>query len=185
MPLITVESPTSEPVTLDEIRAQCRLDDDMTDDDEQLKHYISAAREYCEQHTGRHFAAKTLRYAGCAEYKIPLAANIGDVHYVQYIDTNEVAQALPETSYYVDQYSLVGQLLILNPWPATSTKHPYPIEIEFDVGESECPLSVKQAILLLAAHWFENRESAAAGFTGKELGETLQALLTPHRVLHL
>ena len=44
------------------------------------------------------------------------------------------------------------------------------------------PSPLQQAILLLAAHWFEHREAAGAGVAFQELPMGVQALAAPYRV---
>jgi len=192
MPIITVEAPISEPVSIEEARSQCRIDADITGEDELLEHYIAAAREYCEIHTGRHFTVKTMRYIGPWQpEKIELSATLQAVNFVQYQDHENKPAALPDTDYYVDTVSLVGCLIPLAPWPSTYRTHPHPVIIEFEVGErdeqanSTCPAQIKQAILLLVAHWYGNRE--ATGFTNlsKEVEFSVKCLLAPHRIINV
>ncbi|BBB29372.1 head-tail connector protein [Neptunomonas japonica] len=192
MPIITLEPATTEPVTLEEVRAQCRIDGDITDENTLLQGLISTAREYCENHTGRHFAAKTLHYIGnwCAN-KIELTPNLKTVSFIQYRDHNNEQQSFPDTKYYVDSVSLVGAVIPLSTWPSTYPTHPQPVTIEFEVGDtdesgnSSCPYGVKQAILLLVAHWYENRSAVAFSGTSKEVEYSVSALLSPYRVLNV
>lgn len=192
MPIITLEPATSEPVKLAEVRAQCRIDSDITEEDVMLEGLISAAREYCEHYTGRHFAFKTLHYIGnwCAG-RIELSPNLKAVSFIQYRDTDNNEQSLAEAGYYVDSASLVGAVVPLAAWPSTYATHPQPVTIEFEVGDvdetgdSTCPLTVKQAILLLVAHWYANREASTVGVVSKEVEFSVSALLSSHRVLNM
>lgn len=56
----TAAVPTVEPVTLEEARLWCRIDDDDTTQDAILQLLIIAARERAEEITGRSFAQRTL-----------------------------------------------------------------------------------------------------------------------------
>ena len=192
MPIITLEPATTEPVSLEEVRAQCRIDSDITDENTLLEGLISTAREFCENHTGRHFAAKTLHYIGnfCAN-KIELTPNLKTVSFIQYRDTDNATQPFADTEYYVNTASLVGAVIPYGSWPNTYPTHPQPVTIEFEVGDiddqgsSTCPHTVKQAILLLVAHWYENREASSVGVVSKEVEFSVNALLSTHRVLNM
>src|SRR4051812_29149332 len=58
MRLVVVTPPAAEPITLDEAKAQCRVD--TTDDNALLTSLIVTAREYCEHVTRRAFINRTL-----------------------------------------------------------------------------------------------------------------------------
>ena len=45
MPLTLITDATVEPVTLDQAKVQCRVDDDITTDDDLLQTLITAARQ--------------------------------------------------------------------------------------------------------------------------------------------
>jgi uncharacterized phiE125 gp8 family phage protein len=192
MPIITLEPAITEPVSLEEVRAQCRIDSDIIDENTLLEGLISTAREFCEQHTGRHFAAKTLHYIGtwCAN-QIELSPNLTAVNFIEYRDTDNIAQSFADTEYYVNTASLVGAVIPYGSWPSTYATHPQPVTIEFEVGDTDiegnstCAHTVKQAILLLVAHWYENREASNIGAVSKEIEFSVGALLSPHRVLNM
>ena len=50
------------------------------------------------------------------------------------------------------------------------------------MGHGELPLTLQQAVLLTAAHWYNQRE-AVAGVQMTEVPYTLQALIKPYRKL--
>ena len=55
-------APTVEPVLLHEARAQCKIDDDITEDDSRLEAYIAAARQLAEAETKRRLISQTWDY---------------------------------------------------------------------------------------------------------------------------
>lgn len=62
---VVIEQPTTEPISVDEARAQCeaaRYEDSDVDplDDQMFAGWIAAAREYCEDFTGLSLATKVL-----------------------------------------------------------------------------------------------------------------------------
>ena len=71
-------------------------------------------------------------------------------------------------------------------WPSFT---PYPtgaVRIQFTAGYNDIanvPQMVKQAILLLVGHWYENREATLAGTISREIEFAVHALLWPERVV--
>lgn len=61
--LRTLQGPEIEPLTLEEARKQCRIDPDITDEDDLIQKWIIAARRQCEQYTKRSFIERTLELA--------------------------------------------------------------------------------------------------------------------------
>ena len=59
------------------------------------------------------------------------------------------------------------------------------IEIAFDAGYGDAgadvPAPIRQALLLLVAHWFENREPHRIGATDTEIPHMVSTLLAPYR----
>ncbi|MDO9125489.1 MAG: head-tail connector protein, partial [Parvibaculum sp.] len=69
-------------------------------------------------------------------------------------------------------------------WPMPATRLAG-IAVDFTAGygaAAAVPAPLKQAVLLLAAHWFENREPLG---NGVELPLTVSALVARYRRLHL
>jgi uncharacterized phiE125 gp8 family phage protein len=63
------------------------------------------------------------------------------------------------------------------------------VEIDVEVGyggaPANVPESLRQALLLLVAHWYENRGMIAIGQTVAVLPMAVAALIAPYRVLSL
>jgi uncharacterized phiE125 gp8 family phage protein len=59
------------------------------------------------------------------------------------------------------------------------------IEIDFVAGygdaPSDVPQPIRQALLLLIAHWYENREPVEIGATATPIPGTVSDLLSPYR----
>ncbi|MCJ8337578.1 MAG: head-tail connector protein [Pseudomonadales bacterium] len=188
MPFFVVEQPTVEPVSLNDLRAQCRIDEDFNEEDELLKTYIIAAREYCEEYTGRHYAEKTLGYLGkfpAGQGHLELTPNINEVLFIEYLDSAGGNTSISADDYIVDLVSICGAVVPLTDWPATKANHPQPVTIHFECGGGECKHVVKQAILLLASHWHQNREGSVIGVASKEAEYSVHSLLAGQRVVNL
>ena len=188
MPFFVVEQPTVEPVSLDDLRAQCRVDEDFNEEDELLKTYLIAAREYCEELTGRHYAEKTLGYLGkfpAERNCLELTPNLKEVLFVEYLDLKGLNVSLLPAKYIVDRASICGAVVPLKEWPAVKINHPQPVTIHFECGGGECPAVVRQAILLLASHWYQNREGSVIGAPSTEAEYSVHSLLSGQRVINL
>jgi len=189
MGLIRVTAPEAEPVELDQARLQVRADGDNEDD--LIEAYLLAAREYVETYTGLALIDQEWEQtADSLDEEIVLRKRpVKSVASVKYFDTNNVEQTLDSGSYRLVKRDSGDQVLISTgvAWPVA-----YPIEgsvtVRFisgfgDAAES-VPAAMKQAIKLLVAHWFANREAVSAKSEPKEVPMGVEALLFPHRVFY-
>lgn len=56
------------------------------------------------------------------------------------------------------------------------------ITVAYDAGYSDTPKALDQAVLLLAGHYFQNREAVVAGGTANELPLAVESLCCPYRL---
>ena len=109
-----------------------------------------------------------------SEIRIPRAPvkAAGGIVSLKYLDSNGVQQALVAGTDYVS--AVRGDQAIVTPafgksWPAVRVAFDgagnYPVEVRFIAGYGADGLSVpenfRQAMLLLVAHWYENREEVS------------------------
>lgn len=68
-------------------------------------------------------------------------------------------------------------------WPAISGS-PEAVRVQYQAGyaEGEVPKAIKQAILLIVGHWFQNRDTVITGTIVSEMPFAAQALLSTYRV---
>lgn len=161
----------TEPVSLDEARRQVRVTESY--DDDFLAGCITEARDYCEMHTGRTLAEATFRlvsssFADC----MPLAVPLLSVQSVSYFDTDNTEQTLDPSFYYVADYGI--ELQPGQSWPDVYERKDA-VMIEFTAGA--CPPSARRAILLLVAHYYENREAVNVYANTKPLELAVSSLL--------
>ncbi|MCE9650579.1 MAG: head-tail connector protein [Parvibaculum sp.] len=184
MTLMLLSGPAEEPVTLAEARAHLRLDG--ADEDALLSAFITAARAVLEGETRRAFVTQNWRllldeWPG-RELILPLAP-IAAVTAV----TVDGAGALDATLY---ETALAGdgpRLVAAGAWPAPS-RRVAGIAVDFTAGygsAADVPTPLKQAVLLLAAHWFDRREPAGLGDGPAELPPAVKALAAPYRRVRL
>jgi uncharacterized phiE125 gp8 family phage protein len=189
MPLKQTVAPTKEPVTLDMAKAHLRVDDG--EEDALIAQIIATAREWCEDFQRRSYVTQTWRLTldefPCAdEISIPRPP-LASVSSITYVDTNGDTQTLATTVYAVDTDAEPGRVYLKynQTWPSTRDIT-NAVTITFVAGygadDGYVPAKVKQAMLLLIGHWFENREHVLTGTISKEIEFGVHALLWPNRV---
>lgn len=148
-------APSLEPVSIDELARNLRLfTGEHYDGAERdlLQGLLSAARADAEHYTGRYLANCTLRqyFAGFAPC-LSLHPDVQQVQAIGYWDSNQQAQSYP-----LAQTRLVANQLHTNISPV-----PAAVWVDYTAGMNPLPANVKQALLLMASHWYENREASS------------------------
>ena len=103
---------------------------------------------------------------------------------VRYTDASGVERVLAPSAYVVDTYSEPGRLEVLDGWPGGTLAALNGLQIEYTAGygSETLPMALRQATLLLVAHWYEHRELAmTTGAVPKELPFAVAALIAPWR----
>jgi uncharacterized phiE125 gp8 family phage protein len=178
-----------EPVTLAEIRAHLRLDTTggTHPDDGYLQALIAAARGHVENASGLVLVQATKDQAfdyfpigDIDGFRLPYNP-VASVTWVKYVAEGGTLTTLASTVYRLDSTSLRARLALEDGqvWP-TARDVVNAIQIRTVCGGTvEAPL--KHAILLLAAHWYENRTPVAAGSLA-DMPHMVDALLAPYRI---
>lgn len=168
-------APAVEPLTKAEVKLRTRIEADETIDDNDLDIQIASAREYAEKRTGRALITQTWTYkARSFDCIIDLKANLQSVDEIRYIDIDGVQQTLADTEYAVDTGSEVGRVYPAygKSWPSVRDQI-NAVEIDFTVGYgdagSDVPASIRNVMLLLVVHWYENRSAVAMGVNATKL----------------
>jgi uncharacterized phiE125 gp8 family phage protein len=185
MPLELVTPPALEPVSLDEAKAQLKLD--TPDDDALVTRLIAAARARAEWHTGRAFVTQgwTLwldRWPDGAPVEMPLPP-LRSIASVTAYGTDDTGVALDPARYQVD---VAGGRVALKPGVTLPAplRRLNAIAIGFTAGygdaPDEVPALIRQAMLDIVAGLYANR-----GDDGGELPLAALALLAPYRILKL
>jgi uncharacterized phiE125 gp8 family phage protein len=172
MSLTLITGPAATPIALAEVKAQCRVTSN--DEDALLAAYIRSATEAVEQLSGLRLLDQTWEYsidafpAHCGWLRLPLAPLLA-LTSITYLDAQGVAQTLPVTTYLIRGLgSTIPARLVIAPnqqWPTTWHGHGSVI-IRARFGwptHNEVPEALRQAVQMLACHWFEQRSTTAAG----------------------
>ena len=176
-------APTVEPVTLADVKVHLRtVTGDTSEDAAILTPLITAAREYCENVTGRALAAQTVKAYPDAWGILRLPRPpITTVASIKYYDEDDAVYTLAATEYAVD--AIDGVVTILE-YPSEALRKVNPIVIEYTTGYTTgnaCPMAIRQAMLLLIGHWYTNREAVAMS-TSAEVEMTVKTLLGQYKV---
>lgn len=161
MTLRVITAPTVEPVSVETAKSFLRIDG--TADDALLAILVPMAREKGEQLARRAFTTQTLEMtvdAWPSDYSLKvLRPPLLTVTSVKYLDEDKVEATW--TDYLVDTKSEPGQI-VFNSFPGVTLFESGGITVRYTAGygatAADVPQTIKQAILLLIAYWFENRE---------------------------
>lgn len=181
--VVVVTAPAVYPVSLEEARKWCRVDDDDTAHDVVLNLLIGAATERAEEITGRAFIERQLElrldeFPG-HEIELPFPP-IRSVQYVRYLDSAQAWQTLTgsPSEWHENLGDDFGIISPLNgsSWPGTYAASGA-VRIGYTCGYAESgspqgddaakranvPALAKQWMSARIASFFENRESLIVG----------------------
>ncbi len=131
--------PTSEPLTVDDIRQQVRAD--TTLEDAKIASYIQAAREYCEGETWRLCRPQTWvlaldRWPRVDHIQIPIGP-VSSILSVTYQDSSGATTVMTEgVDYFVDLIPRLARIVLpySHIWPPVVLTTSSPIQVTFRVG---------------------------------------------------
>lgn len=188
MSLVITSGPAIEPVTLAEAKAHLRLDG--TVEDALIQSLIITARMHIEAALG--LALMTQTWKWCLDrwpkgqrLSIPIRPVQSVQSVIIWMD-NDISRIIPLSQFYLDGQSAPARLVWLasNP-PPDPGRVANGIEISFAAGfgsaASDIPATVRHALLLLVAHWYENREPVEIGSAINAIPAMVTELLAPHR----
>lgn len=143
-----------------------------TDHDSHIDRLIAAATATVQSATARQLVSASYKVhvdSFADEILIPVVP-LQTVTAVKYLDTSGAEQTLATSVYRVITTTEPGRVILKEgqAWPGTYTE-PHSVTVELTAGYSTVPEQAKQAILLLVAHWFENREAVVTGTITAEL----------------
>lgn len=94
-------------------------------------------------------------------------APVQSIAAVEYLDEDDVLQTIPASDYVLDADSEPARVFPIPDatWPATSPR-PDAVRVRFVAGypsAADVPARASLAVLMLAGHWYENREATGEG----------------------
>ena len=113
---------------------------------------------------------------------------VTSVTHVKYFDDSDTEYTYASSNYYVDTISDQARIVLRQgkSWPTvTQTRNANAYVVKYVAGyggASDVPEAIVQAIKLLTAHLYENRE-AVTNLTANAIPYTIGAMLQPYRIL--
>lgn len=200
MHLVNTLAPTVEPLSLTDAKLHCRVD--ITHDDSLISAYITSARRLIEAYClnalmTQHFTV-TYDYCDTSEglwvekqvIRLPMQPIISLTTITTYDSDNNA------TVFDSSNYRLSGNRIVLNDncyWPS-NLRSTDCLQIDFVAGygatADSVPLDIVQAMKLLVAQWYENREAISDPVVIKDkaggaLSYAVTALLSAYRTIVL
>lgn len=184
-PVRTVD-PAVEPVSLTEVKQHSRVD--LSDMDVELQRLIVGARQHVEETTGRSLITQTWEYTldRLPELiKLPRGP-VQSVTSIEYVDLNGVTQTVDSSIYRVDTKSRRARITEAHnqSWPSVRDVTGA-VTITYVAGygstAESVPQPIRHAIMMLVAHWVENKEAVLLGVTQAPMILSVESLLAPYR----
>ncbi|MFV0296909.1 MAG: head-tail connector protein, partial [Hyphomicrobiaceae bacterium] len=170
MSLVMTNGPSLEPVSLAEAKAHLRID--QADEDPLIQSLVITSRLHIEAALGLALVTQGWslfldRWPKPGRITLPLGP-VTALDAVRVWSDLTQFETLPVTDFYLDGAGHPPRLALL---PAVSTPQPQRpvngIEIAFTAGyggaADDVPAPIRHALLLLVAHWYENRKPVEIG----------------------
>lgn len=191
MGLVQLSGPGAEPLSLVEIKAHLRVDGN--EEDVLLQSLVLTSRLHIEAALGLALMTQSWKlildaWPQDVVVELPIAP-VQSVSDVRLIARDGTTQSLDEQSYYLDTSGRPARLCKQSgSWPNPGRKHAG-IEIDFTAGfgesASDVPEPVRQALMLLVAHWYEHRDPIEIGALSTAVPHAVSRLLIPYRAVRL
>jgi uncharacterized phiE125 gp8 family phage protein len=193
MRCVRITQPEAEPVTIDEVLVQAKIDHN--DEDDLVAGLISRTREFVEDYCGIAIMASDWRLTlngfyekGGGIIELPRPPLV-DVIQVSYVDTAGVQQDVAIVDNSFARIADAGLLSCISPainstWPATANV-PGSVQVDYTAGYADpedVPGVLKHAIILLCAQYHKNREAILIGGSAMTMPFGVDALLRAHKV---
>jgi len=191
MALVITSAPAVEPVTVSEAKAHLRVDG--TAEDTLIGSLILTSRLHIEAALGLALMTQSWRltldaWPNGRELELPLRP-LRSLTSVKIVAADGTAETIPSSSYVVDIDGTPPRLVRNGgSWPQPE-KAANGIEIEFTAGfgdeAADVPAPIRQALLMLIAHWYEHRDPIEVGSRETLIPAAVSDLLAPYRTVRL
>jgi uncharacterized phiE125 gp8 family phage protein len=185
---VLVTPPGATPISLTEAKAQ--LDVSYTDKDPLIEGLIAAATAHLDGWTGilgRCLVTQTWRQdfdrlSRCL--RLPLYP-VSTITSVKYDDTSDVEQTITGSDYDLLDDDLGAFVRFKDAFSFPSIHDDRPaVRVAYAAGYANAaavPDAIKQAMLLMVRHWFDNPSAVVVGVTAQAMPMAVDALLAPWR----
>ncbi len=186
-------APPELPVMVSEAKEQSRID--TSAEDALVERLIGSATDHIEGPYGIGVCLVEQTWELKLDYfprviELPLFPVLS-VDKVEYEDGDGVIQTVDASTYRVDTHSNPARISLEwnQSWPLPR-RVAGAVTVTFQAGYAQdngdytanIPDSLRHAVLLLAAHWYENREGVVVGATASELPMAVESLISKYRV---
>lgn len=189
---VRLQGPADSLIPLDEAKLYCRIFHD--DDDTTLQALIDAAEAHVDGYSGilgRCLQSQTWRqdftdWRKCLQLPFPDVSEVS----LTYVDPTGTSQAVAASVFDLMELA-IGSAVMFRPdfdRPGLSAEVSAPISVEFTAGygsAEDVPQDIRQALLLLVSHWFDNRTAVSTGASPREMPLAFQALIGKYRRIGL
>ncbi len=192
MALLLTSGPALEPVSLIEAKAHLRIDHG--DEDDLISSLITAARIHLEARLGLAFVSQQWllvldEWPRGAELSLPLSP-VQSIDGLSLYDEEGGASLIAPEFYALDALSQPARLIwrghAVRPVPGRSWNG---IEISLTAGfgaaADDVPQPLRQAVLLLVAHWYEHRQPVGLASETAEIPQMILMLTNAYRRVRL
>jgi uncharacterized phiE125 gp8 family phage protein len=202
---VLVTPPALLPISLPDAKVHCRVDG--TDEDGLITSLVAAATSYLDGWTGilgRCLMPQTWRQDfDCFDRRLRIPfAPVTAIASVTFLDTLGATQTVDPASYSVREDDGGSYVRFANAyaWPSVSVEG-HAVSISFVAGypvlagdpeadpptsdQPAIPAAIRQAMLLMIGHWYQNRETVNIGNITTNLPMAADALLAPFRRVRL
>lgn len=187
MALVLTSGPTVEPVTLAEVKAFCRIDD--ATEDVLLSSLILTSRLHIEAALGLALNTQSWtmtldRWPRQGPVILPMRP-VTAITALRLRDANGGATVWSSSEYELEGQAHPPRLVSRSGnWPAVQ-RATAAIEIDFIAGygpnATDVPQPICHALLLLVAHWYENRDPFQTPSLSTVIPQAVSELLRPYR----
>jgi uncharacterized phiE125 gp8 family phage protein len=178
-------APSGSVVSVDEVKAQSRVELDA--EDLLIERLIAAATQQIDGPYGIGVCMQTQTWELARDcfplfFKLPLYP-VQSVDSITYIDQAGAEQTLDSSVYRVDTHSNPARITLEwnQTWP-TARLISNSVKVTFTAGYNNVPADLKHALILLVAHWYENREPVNVGNIVNSFPFAVESILDRYRV---
>lgn len=180
-----LQQPTLEVITIDEVKDQLKIEDN--EEDSLLLQYLETATVHAEDYAGIYIRTRPIKFwfddfpsVDLKLYASPITA----ITKVEYYDTANVLTEYTLSDVDFDKFSGKVRPVFGKSWPSVYERYnAVGIEATSGFTQATLPTPIKQAVLMLVGHFYENREATSSRIadSSRELQFSFKALLDPYR----